>query len=106
MGIIRIYTYTYAHLYIHLYMLIIFSYAYAQVLCWNCFVIRWNSSKLLVAVDEGDIEIWECQSPGNTLEKIDNLGKSHHDMALTLSVVEADDNACTGDVVSGGGDGR
>ena len=69
-------------------------------------LLRWNSSKLLVAVDEGDIEIWECQSPGNTLERISYLTGSHHDMALTLSVVEAGDNACTRDVVSGGGDGR
>ena len=73
---------------------------------WVCCLIRWNSSKLLLAVDEGNIEIWECQSPGNSLERISYLTGVHHDMALSLSVLEANDHASVGDVLSGGGDGR
>ena len=57
-------------------------------------------------MDEGDVEIWGCQSPGNTLERINYLTGSHHDMALSLSVVGTSDNASVGDVLSGGGDGR
>ena len=57
-------------------------------------------------MDEGNVEIWGCQSPGNTLERVNCLTGMHHDMALSLSIVGGSDSASTGDVLSGGGDGR
>ena len=63
-----------------------------------------DEQRLLVALDSGELEIWNCRPPGNGLEMCGCL-KAHDDMALCMcqlgGVAGKEDK-----VVSGGADGR
>lgn len=57
-----------------------------------------GETDFLVASDSGEVEVWNCHPPGNTLEYKTALG-SHDDMALCLCRTADHER-----VVSGGAD--
>ena len=66
---------------------------------------RYEDSKLLVATDSGDIEIWMISQPDSIFRSCGLLSSCHNDMALCISVsASCDSGKCK--AVSGGADGR
>ena len=55
---------------------------------------------LAVASDSGEVEIWNCHPPGNTVEYTHSLG-SHDDMVLSVARLSDGER-----IVSGGADRR
>lgn len=69
-------------------------------------IIRLSQSKLVVAADSGDLEIWEVVAPGNALSNSSGLSGGHDDMVLTVCVTRVKEEDEEGEsIISGGGDG-
>lgn len=54
-------------------------------------------------MDSGDIEVWQCFSPGDSMECVSALSSGHDNMVLCLGVLYDEDSAT---ILSGGADGR
>ena len=61
---------------------------------------RYDHNRLSLALDSGELEIWQVTLPGNTLDCVATLSGGHHDMALCLNVLE------NNNIISGGANGR
>ena len=64
------------------------------------FYVRYDNNRLLLALDSGELEIWQVTLPGNTMDCAATLSGGHHDMALCLNVLE------NNTMLSGGANGR
>ena len=59
-----------------------------------------GETKILLASDSGELEIWDCHPPGNTVERLESLA-SHDDMVMSISHLAGGEK-----IVSGSADKR
>ena len=62
--------------------------------------LRYDDNCLLVALDSGEVEMWQVMPPGSMLDCKASFSNGHQDMVLCLCV------AGNNSVLSGGADGR